>query len=196
MTEIRLKCRCDSFRALLHRAGKRHGNRCVCYCADCQAFAKYLGREDEILDRNGGTDIYQASPGRLEILRGIDRLVCVHLTEHPTLRWYTDCCKSPIGNTLNSNRLPFIGLIHSCIDVSNVEGGLDTLIGPVRARVNGSGARGDTRGLNIHRSAPLSLYLRFGRMVIASKLNGEYKRSPFFDRDTGKPIVLPLRQPQ
>ena len=25
-------------------------NRCVCYCTDCQSFARFLKREDDILD--------------------------------------------------------------------------------------------------------------------------------------------------
>jgi len=192
MHDVQLKCSCENFRAVLHRAGKGHGNRCICYCADCQAFAHFLGRECEILDRNGGTDVYQASPGRLEILDGLQRLSCVHLTEKPTLRWFTDCCRTPIGNTLNSNTLPFIGLIHNCIDVSGMEGGLDSLLGPVRARVNGGGAKGDTEGLSIHRSAPVSLYWRFGKMVLGAKLTGEHRKSPLFDRETGKPVAEPM----
>lgn len=196
MADVPLQCSCGQFRAVVHRAGKRHGNRVICYCRDCQAFAKFLGRQDEILDAHGGTDVYQVSPGRLEILAGIEHLACVHLTEQPTLRWYTDCCRSPIGNTLATSRLPFIGLIHSCIDTSGVEGGLDALIGPVRARVNGGGARGDTSGLDIHDSAPISLYWHFGRMVLASKLSGEWKNSPLFDRQTGRPIVKPASHRQ
>ena len=146
-----------------------------------------------MLDGNGGTDIYQASPGRLEILEGREQLACVHLTDQPTLRWFLNCCKSPLGNTLNTNKLPFIGLIHTCIDDSDAEGGLDALIGPVRARVNGDGATGNVEGLRIHRTAPISLYWRFAKMALGARLSGEYKQSPLFDRETGKPVVKPFR---
>ena len=196
MTEVMLRCACGAFGAVLHRAGTRHGNRCVCYCTDCQNFAAYLGREEEMLDAHGGTDIYQASPGRLEILQGREHLACVHLTDKPTLRWFTNCCRSPVGNTLNSNRLPFIGVIASAIDTSAIPGGLDELIGPIRARVNGAGAKGEVGELGIHQSAPLSLYWRFGRMVLAAKFSGEYRKSPLFDPESGRPIVKPIRQQQ
>lgn len=193
MTDIPIKCSCGKFRAQLNNAGPRHGCHVVCYCDSCQAFARYLGREDEILDQNGGSEIYQASPGRLEILQGQEQLACVHLTEKPTLRWYADCCKTPIGNTLNTNKLPFIGLLHSCLDASDSPAGLDGLIGPVRARVNGDGAKGDTSGLRISKSAPLSIYWRFAILLLGTKLKGEHKKSPLFDHESGKPIVRPVR---
>ena len=118
MTDLLIRCQCGAVRAVLHRAGPRHGNHCACYCQGCQNFARYLGREAEILDPNGGTDIYQASPGRLEILQGKEHLACVHLTERGALRWYTDCCKSPLGNTLATSNVPFIGLLTWSFDVS------------------------------------------------------------------------------
>ena len=193
MTDIPVRCSCGSFRARLSNVGPKHGIRVICYCASCQAFARYLGRADEILDPHGGSDIYQVSPGRLEILEGKDQLACVHLTEKPTLRWYANCCKTPIGNTLNTNKLPFIGLLHSCLDSSASPDGLDGLVGPVRAGVNGTDAKGDTSGLDISDSAPLSIYWRFFRLVIGTKLRGEHRKSPLFNRETGRPIVKPIR---
>ena len=193
MTDIPIRCTCGSFRARLHNVGPKHGNRVVCYCNSCQAFAHYLGRADEILDQNGGSDIYQASPGRLEILEGKENLACVHLTEKPTLRWYTDCCKTPIGNTLNTSKLPFIGLLHSCLDSSASPDGLNGLVGPVRGRVNGENARGDTSGLKISDSASPSLYWQFFKLITGAKLRGEHKKSPLFDPETGRPIVKPIR---
>ena len=193
MTDLALKCDCGAFRGVLRRAGPRHGSRVVCYCKSCQAFAHFLGHAETVLDANGGTDVYQVSPGRLEILQGAEKLACVHLTRAPTLRWYADCCRAPIGNTLNTNRLPFIGLIHTCIDSAESPGGLDALIGPVRARLNGESATGDTANLEITEGTPISLYWRFGKLVLMTKLRGEHKRSPLFDRDTGLPIVKPIR---
>jgi len=39
------------------------GLRFVCYCKDCQAFARFLERAD-VLDPAGGTDIFQMPPAR------------------------------------------------------------------------------------------------------------------------------------
>lgn len=194
MTDIPIRCTCGSFRGKLSNVGPGHGSHVVCYCKSCQEFARYLGRADEILDANGGSEIYQASPGRLEILQGREQLACVHLTEKPTLRWYADCCKTPLGNTLATNKLPFIGLIHSCFDVSGTPGGLDALIGPVRGRVNGEGAYGDTSGLKISTSAPPFLYWRFVRILLGVWLRGEHRKSPLFDPESGKPIIKPIHR--
>jgi hypothetical protein len=194
MTDIPIKCSCGAFRAQISNVGPRHGNRVVCYCDCCQEFARYLGRADEILDENGGTDIYQASPGRLKILQGQEQLACVHLTDKPTLRWYADCCRTPLGNTINSNKVPFIGLIHSCLDTSGESGGLDQLIGPIRSRVNGSGATGDTSGLKISDKTPLSLYWQFAKLVLGAKMTGAHKKSPLFNPETGRPVAKSIRR--
>ena len=194
MTDIPIRCACGAFQATLENASPKHGNRVVCYCHSCQEFQRYLGKEEEVLDENGGTDIYQASPGRIEIQQGKENLACVHLTEKPTLRWYTKCCNTPIGNTLATSKLPFIGLIHTCLDASANEKGLDGLVGPVRGYVNGSDARGDTRELNISQSAPVSLYFQFFKLIFGTKLRGEHKNNPLFDPESGRPIVKPTRR--
>ena len=42
------------------------GLRFVCYCKDCQAFARFLDRAD-VLDPAGGTDIFHMAPGRVKL---------------------------------------------------------------------------------------------------------------------------------
>ncbi|HKJ16984.1 MAG TPA: DUF6151 family protein [Xanthomonadales bacterium] len=194
MTDIPIRCSCGSFKARVERAGPGYGNRVVCYCDFCQEFARHLGRENEILDEHGGSDIYQVSSGRLKITEGKEHLACVYLTARPILRWYTACCNTPVGNTLGSNKLPFIGLLHNCIDTSAQPGGLDELIGPIVARVNGGSATGDTSHLDIHDSSPLKVYWRFAKTVLPPRITGEHKKSPLFDQETGKPVVKPIRR--
>jgi hypothetical protein len=64
------------------------GFRFVCYCTDCQAFARFLGRPD-VLDAAGGTDIFQMPPAHLKLPAGTDALRCLCLSAK-VLRWYTD----------------------------------------------------------------------------------------------------------
>ena len=33
------------------------GVRATCYCKDCQMFAAYLGKTDDVLDQVGGTEV-------------------------------------------------------------------------------------------------------------------------------------------
>ena len=83
------------------------GTRVICYCQSCQAFARFLGGTG-ILDAHGGSDILQVSPSHVRITEGIDRLRSMRLTEKGLIRWYTDCCKTPVGNTIGGG-FPFIG---------------------------------------------------------------------------------------
>ena len=73
------------------------GFRFVCYCKDCQAFAHFLDRAD-VLDPAGGTDIFHMPPGRVKLTAGTDALRCLRLS-NKVLRWYTECCRTPIANT-------------------------------------------------------------------------------------------------
>jgi hypothetical protein len=67
----------------------------VCYCKDCQAFARFLDRSD-VLDSAGGTDIFHMPPGRVKLTAGTDTLQCLRLSDQ-VLRWYTQCCRTPIA---------------------------------------------------------------------------------------------------
>jgi len=64
---------------------------------DCQAFARLLERTD-VLDPAGGTGIFQMPPARMQLTTGADGLRCLRLSDK-VLRWYADCCRTPIANT-------------------------------------------------------------------------------------------------
>lgn len=59
--EIPLRCRCRHVRGVASEVTPASGFRFVCYCKDCQTFARFLGQAD-ILDAAGGTDIFQMPP--------------------------------------------------------------------------------------------------------------------------------------
>jgi hypothetical protein len=158
----------------------------VCYCSDCQAFAHFLGRPSEILDAQGGTDVIQTRPANVTFTQGREALACMRLTEKGLLRWYTGCCNTPIGNTLSNFRVSFVGLVHSCLEGAGES--LDDSFGPVRAYVNTKSAKGEVRSSSI---ATMSVILRFIAMVARARIDGSYKRTPFFSADTGIPIVTP-----
>ena len=187
-TDLQISCTCGGLQGVARAVSGSAGNRLVCYCDDCQSFAEFLGRADDILDAHGGTDIFQMSPAHLKIARGVERLACMRLTPNGLLRWYADCCKTPIGNTLPTPQLPFVGLIHSCMAVSKQS--LDDIIGPVRAGVHGRFARGDRAEISAHDRESLSVLVRGVRKLIWWRLKGDRKRTPFFD-ETGTPAVEP-----
>lgn len=179
-----LQCRCGALKGYVDTA--KPVNRVVCYCKDCQAFAHYLGRAGEVLDSDGGTDVIQTIPAKVTFSQGQERLACMRLSEKGLLRWYAKCCNTPIGNTVANYRLSFVGLVHNCLEAPPAS--LDDSFGPVRmwsftknakTRINGS-SFGMVPGI-----------LKILTMVLRARLNGAYKRNPFFLIATGAPVVTP-----
>ncbi len=190
MTDLPLACRCGTVRGVAHDVSPHAGNRLICNCRYCQRFAEALGRAHAVLDIHGGTDIFQISPAKLEITAGRERLACLRVTRNGVLRWYAACCKTPIGNTLPTPKIPFVGLIHSFLDPGNRT--LDEVLGPVRAGVNGNSATGDRTDIAAHDTTPLRVLLRVYGKLLTWRLRGDHKRSPFFDSH-GAPIAEPQR---
>jgi hypothetical protein len=190
-TDVPLRCACGALRGVARGLSPERGNRLVCYCDDCQSFAYFLGRAEEILDIHGGTDIFQMSPARIEFTEGVSNLACVRLTPRGLMRWYASCCNTPVGNTIASGRAPFLGSIHSCMDHAGNGRTRDAVLGPSRGGVNGRFARGERTDVDAHDKAPLSMGLRLLTMMLRFRLGGDHKRSPFFDAAAGKPTALP-----
>jgi Family of unknown function (DUF6151) len=179
-----IQCTCGALRGELRPSHRV--NRLVCYCADCQAYARFLGRADEILDAQGGTEVVHVAPRDVEFLDGIERLACMRLTDRGILRWYAACCRTPIGNTLASYRRPFVGLVHTCVRTDS-EGSLEGFFGPVQARVNTGSALGHPKP--VANGLPTAL-MRVAITMIRERTGGGYRHSPFF-RATGEPVAVP-----
>jgi hypothetical protein len=179
-----IQCRCGKLQGSLERAAGVQ--RCICYCADCQAFARYLGRDAEVLDAAGGTDIVQTLPKYLTFTSGTEHLACMRLTPNGLLRWYAACCNTPIGNTPANAKLSFVGLIHNCL--AGEPDALDEAFGPVRMRVNTKHATGPVQPKAMGLSAGI---LRSLAMLLKARCDGSYKHTPFFLPDSNTPIAAP-----
>lgn len=179
-----LQCVCGHLKGLVDRP--QTANRVVCYCSDCQAFAQWLGQERRILDERGGSEVIQTLPRNVTFTQGAESLQCMRLTSKGLVRWYAACCRTPIGNTLHSPKLSFIGLVHTCLESPTQP--LDASFGPVRAWVNTRSAKGQPKPKN--RGVSTVVFWFFATTVKA-RINGDYKRTPFFHADTGAPIVTP-----
>lgn len=177
-----LKCRCGKVTGQMQAKAAKMGTRIICYCEDCQAFLKFLGTDDKYLDEYNGTDIFQVPVSHLEITVGEEHIRCLRLTEKGMFRWYTNCCKTPIGNTFSA-KWPFIGLIHSFMSAQDKR---DTILGPVYAHVN---RKALTKSLPSERDQTGSLIIVLLK-ILGWKLKGLGKPNPFFD-DKGNPITKP-----
>jgi len=179
-----LQCRCGTLRGLV--AHPERVNRVICYCRDCQAFAHFLGSSQTTLDAQGGSDVVQTIPAHLSFTQGTDSLACMRLSPKGLLRWYAQCCQTPIGNTVANHRLSFVGLLHDCLEHGAVS--LDAAFGPVRMWSFAKNAKTTVR---VPRGSLIAGIARFGAMVIRARIDGSYRRTPFFDPRTGEPVVSP-----
>lgn len=181
--DIALACTCGTVTGTASVDPTR-GNRLVCMCDDCQAYAHWLGRADLILDPSGGTEIVQMTPAQVRITGGHEQIRCVRLGPKGLMRWHTACCHTPIANTLDSARVPFLGM-----PVVFLRERDDATLGPILARIQ---ARYGKPPLppGSHPRGPIGLILRSIRLLLAGWLRGAASPSPLFDA-AGKPIVAP-----
>lgn len=175
-----LRCRCGTLTGYVSEP--QRASRGVCYCKDCQAFARYLGKADIVLDAMLGTDIVATLPKYVSFASGVSSLACLSLTDRGLLRWYASCCGTPIGNTLRDYRVPYVGLVHVCL---GTPAAIEASFGPVRLRVNTSSAKGRPQSMPLSTAAAL---LRFAPTVLLTRVDGSYKTTPFFSAD-GAPIA-------
>lgn len=190
MANVSLKCSCGAVRGDASGIGSGWGRRVVCMCDDCQAFAHYLKRGQDILDANGGTDIFQLTPSQVHIRHGHEHLACVKLSPKGLLRWYTSCCHTPVGNTLASVQSPFAGIPHVFMDHEADGQTRDEALGPVAYRLYAQFGRGVLPD-RAHQKAPIGLLLSTLGTMVAERIKGHHLPSPFF-RATGEPVSEPV----
>jgi len=146
-----------------------------------------LGRDKDVLDDHGGTDIFQTSPSSVEITEGKDQIRCLRLSEKGTNRWYADCCKTPLGNTLGTG-VPFIGLVNSFWSEKDH---WNEMIGPPNAIVQTKCARNLPENALAPVGFPLNVTAKVIFKILGWKLTGKANPHPFFDQD-GSPIAPPI----
>lgn len=176
-----IQCRCGQLRGLLQPT--HPSNRCVCYCSDCQAFARHLGAQDA-LDREGGSDIVQVPASHVAFTQGQQQLACIRLTDKGMVRWYASCCRTPIGNTLADGKSDFVGLLQTGLGAAS----LDASFGPVTMRVAVDSALGPDKPKATGMLGGVAKVMGF---IIKGRLRKTWRASPFFDARTGLPVAKP-----
>ena len=187
MTDVPLRCDCGAVSGVANNVSPGTGNHLVCYCRDCQAFARFLEHEEDILDEYGGTDIFQLAPAQIQIQHGQEQLRCMRLTPEGLYRWYTDCCRTPVGNTMSAS-IPMVGVIHNFMDDEGVR---NENLGPVLFYAFGKYAKKTPPDDKYDKGFPVRIILRIVFRLIVARLKGQHKPSPFFD-DSGNPVSEPV----
>jgi hypothetical protein len=176
-----IQCKCGAIRGQLEGTGTH--NRIICYCADCRVFARFLGNSPDVLDAQGGTEIFQVAQSRLRFFEGEDHLAAIRLSDKGMIRWYASCCGTPIGNTMVNPKTSFIGLIHTCLDQTQTDEDFGTNV----AVVNVDSALGTPKP---KQQGLLGVVARYIWIVATSRITGGYRKSPLFN-SFGMPRVDP-----
>lgn len=134
---LNIRCRCGAVAGHVQAVEHRH---VVCYCHDCQLFARYLNRADT-LDLHGGTDAMITAPGYVHLDRGQAQVRCLRLSARGAHRWYAACCNTPLGSTLGA-WLPYASLPSICLECPGA-------LGAVNARVRARFASGYVPGAQL-----------------------------------------------
>lgn len=177
------QCRCGRLQGSLTAPALAH---LACHCRDCQTYAHALGQPDQTLDEHGGTDVVATLQQHLSFTKGKEHLACLSLSNQGLLRWYASCCGTPIANTPRDPKLSFASLVHTSLGVSG--GALEAKLGNTRVPVNPKHARG-----TVPYSAISALFAtaKIISSVLGARLNGSWKRSPFFRAGSADPVVAP-----
>lgn len=183
--DLSFSCACGSVTGTLIKAGPSVGDHVVCHCTDCQAFAIRLGAADRILDQHAGTALYQGRCATMRLSTGGEQLACLHLTEKPTLRWYAQCCDTPMFNTYKNGRIPYITTVVANCDRDQRE----PILGQPIGHLFTDEAKGDTG--HMRRLSMAKLMRRFFWRMITDIVVRDRRRSELFDPVTLDPIVAP-----
>ena len=184
--DVNVKCKCGTVTGVIRAVSAASSNHVLCPCSACQAYAHYLGRADDMMDDQGYSDIFQVDPATLEIHAGHGHLACMQVTDKGPLRWYTDCCKTPVGNTLPKGGIPFVGVFPMICGYRAMSPEVVKLVGPVRAVAF---EKPPVSFGQKFRAFRMMIHLSF--LMLRWRIRGGKSWRPFFDQDTLAPIRKP-----
>ncbi len=188
LLDLALRCQCGRVRGVASEVSPSAGFRLLCYCKDCQAFARFLDRAD-VLDAAGGTDIFQMPPGRVKLTAGADAVRCLCFS-NKVFRWYANCCRTPIANTAATPRFPVLGLVHSFMSDEAEGRSRDEVIGPPLCRIYERSAIAPLPP-NAPAPATLGIFALRGAKVLGWWWRGLGWPNPLFDGSTNAPLSEP-----
>jgi hypothetical protein len=177
-----IQCQCGALRGLLERPQQAlHG---ICYCKDCRAYARHLGILSRTHDALGGVEFVATQARYLSFSQGTQHLACVSLSEKGLLRWYARCCATPIGATPRNWKIPYVGLVHTCLKAEPAT--FERTFPRLQMRVNTGSAPQPPPGLALKTLVSLASLIP---RIVADGITGAYKTTPFFQPPTGAPIT-------
>jgi hypothetical protein len=189
-SDLPLRCRCGHVRGVASAVSPSGGFRFLCFCTDCQAFARFLGRAD-VLDAAGGTDIFQMPSAHVKLTAGSDAVRCLQFSSK-VLRWFADCCRTPIANTAADPRFPVIAVIHCFMDHQADGRAREEVLGAPLCRIYERSALGPLAP-SAPAPPPFVTFARRASMIFRWWVRGLARPNPFFDDRTQAPCSVPRR---
>ncbi len=176
-TLVNLQCSCATIKGTVNIVQDSFFH-VACLCCDCQNYAAHLKNKKNILDEHGGTDIVQTYPAHMKITQGQDNIACVQLKTKGLYRWHTTCCNMPLANTMNSSKIPFVGLPVQLMQFSS-ELEKTHILGPVTMKAFGKYAIGNMPK-DVHARFPISYIPKILGFMIKGMFGKKNNPSPFF----------------
>jgi hypothetical protein len=178
--DFTFSCDCGQCQFVVERISRKSVNRVICYCSDCQAYARYLDKA-ETLNSWGGSDIVQLPASCLRIISGQEQIAGLKLSSKPTIRWHAKCCNSPIAN-MSSPSSPALGILAASFHKSRDQ--LDMHLGRPIGCIHGQDATVHMPSLGTGIS--VAVILSAVPKAIFWALTGKGKPNPFLDELTGQ----------
>ena len=175
-----LGCRCGQLHGRVANASPRFATRVVCYCDDCQAYLRHLGRAD-LLNPKGGTDVVQVAPAALSSIAARTASPAFASRRGASTAGTRRAARR--RSATRSSR-PFPSSASSRARSTCTAGGRATSSAS-QGRISGKFAIGDPPEGSTHLQPRLRLRA-LGR-VLGWRLTGKAWPHPFFDRRTGVP---------
>jgi len=174
--DIRFSCRCGKLSGALSGVRASEGTHVVCHCDYCRRANAAFGIPGT---REAGVDLWQTTPDRIRIETGAEAMALMRLSSRGVFRWYAACCGTPMFNTMAGPRLPFVGVLVDRLDDP-------APLGPVVAQGFVEGPDGKSRHVHGGR-----VVWRFLRRTARARLNGSWRKTPFFTMPDGTPVAPP-----
>jgi hypothetical protein len=129
-------------------------------------------------------------PRRVKLTAGTDAVRCLRLSSEGVLRWYTDCCRTPIGNTAASPRFPVIAVVHSFMAHGADDRSREEVLGPPLCRIYERSAVGPFPA-NAPAPPSLGVFARRASKIFGWWVLGLGRPSPLFDDRANAPRAVP-----
>ena len=177
-----LQCQCGALRG--HVSHTDLALRGVCYCKDCRAYSHHLGVASATHDSFGGAEFVATQAQHISLTGGTQNLGCLSLSEKGLLRWYAKCCNTPIANTTRKWTVPYVGIVHTCLKADSAS--FERSFPRLQMRVNTGSATQTPPGMFFSTLVSLAGFMP---RVLASRVNGAYRHTPFFSPPAGLPVA-------